>query len=151
VLVEQFSQLVDRILLSHYALGLIGLVCIAVVAIVLFVIVTLNKKLENVQTAVSDNVVLFDKRRASPRKKLIAWVLPKHSTKALLMVLVFVVLAVGFNFFPRVVGQGELLAGHVTHVRDGDTIEVGRRPIRLNGLTCDERGTRLGDRATQAM
>ena len=40
------------------------------------------------------------------------------------------------------------LTGQITHVRDGDTIEVGDIAIRLNGLTCDERGTALGDRAT---
>ena len=40
------------------------------------------------------------------------------------------------------------LTGPITHVRDGDTIEVGEIAIRLNGLTCDERGTALGDRAT---
>ena len=45
----------------------------------------------------------------------------------------------------------ETLSGVVTHVRDGDTIEVNRRPIRLNGLTCDERGTPLGNQATAAM
>lgn len=47
--------------------------------------------------------------------------------------------------------SGTELAGVVTHVRDGDTIEVARRPIRLGGLTCDERGTVLGDQATAAM
>jgi endonuclease YncB( thermonuclease family) len=40
-----------------------------------------------------------------------------------------------------VYGQAEL-TGPVTHVRDGDIA------IRLNGLTCDERSTALGDRAT---
>ncbi len=45
----------------------------------------------------------------------------------------------------------ETFSGVVTHVRDGDTIEVNRRPIRLNGLTCDERGTPLGNQATVAM
>ena len=40
------------------------------------------------------------------------------------------------------------LTGQITHVRDGDTIEVGDIAIRLNGLTCDERGRVLGDRAT---
>ena len=40
------------------------------------------------------------------------------------------------------------LTGQITHVRDGDTIEVGDIAIRLNGLTCDERGIALGDRAT---
>lgn len=44
-----------------------------------------------------------------------------------------------------------ILTGTVTHVRDGDTIEVNRRAIRLNGLTCDERGTTLGNQATTAM
>lgn len=41
------------------------------------------------------------------------------------------------------------LVGPVTHVRDGDTIEVAGRPIRLNGVTCDERGAPLGDKATR--
>lgn len=45
----------------------------------------------------------------------------------------------------------ENLVGTVTHVRDGDTIEVAGRAIRLNGLTCDERNTPLGDTATWAM
>ncbi len=52
---------------------------------------------------------------------------------------------------PPVIGYAsdtEILTGPVTHVRDGDTIEVSRRPIRLQGLTCDERGTPLGDAAT---
>lgn len=31
---------------------------------------------------------------------------------------------------------------------DGDTIKLGNIEIRLNGLTCDERGTDLGDGAT---
>lgn len=38
--------------------------------------------------------------------------------------------------------------GSVTHVRDGDTIEVADVPIRLNGVTCDERGTPMGKQAT---
>jgi len=46
---------------------------------------------------------------------------------------------------------GDVLVGRVTHVRDGDTIVVRGRPIRLNGLTCDEIGTALGDQATRAM
>ncbi len=41
--------------------------------------------------------------------------------------------------------------GSVTHVRDGDTIEVADVPIRLNGVTCDERGTPMGKQATAAM
>ncbi|RAP39672.1 hypothetical protein BYZ73_19320 [Rhodovulum viride] len=33
-------------------------------------------------------------------------------------------------------------------LRDGDTPVVGGVPVRLNGLTCDERGSQMGDRAT---
>ncbi|WP_208856319.1 thermonuclease family protein [Leisingera aquaemixtae] len=43
------------------------------------------------------------------------------------------------------------LVGAVTRVRDGDTIEVSGVPVRLQGLTCDERGSPLGDSATRAM
>lgn len=43
------------------------------------------------------------------------------------------------------------LSGTVTHVRDGDTIEVAGVPVRLQGLTCDERDTQLGVLATAAM
>jgi endonuclease YncB( thermonuclease family) len=41
--------------------------------------------------------------------------------------------------------------GKVTHVRDGDTIEVGGLPIRLNGLAAPERGEPGGPKATAAM
>jgi endonuclease YncB( thermonuclease family) len=51
-------------------------------------------------------------------------------------------------FWPITLFAQAELTGQITHVRDGDTIEVGDIAIRLNGLTCDERGTDLGDRAT---
>ena len=51
-------------------------------------------------------------------------------------------------FLPISVYAQTELTGPITHVRDGDTIEVGEIAIRLNGLTCDERGTALGDRTT---
>ena len=51
-------------------------------------------------------------------------------------------------FWPLIAFAQAELTGQITHVRDGDTIEVGDIAIRLNGLTCDERGTTLGDRAT---
>jgi len=37
-----------------------------------------------------------------------------------------------------------LLAGTITHVRDGDTIEIGGIAVRLQGITCDEMDTRRG-------
>ncbi len=39
----------------------------------------------------------------------------------------------------------------VTHVRDGDTIEVGGRPIRIAALDCAESGSVAGDAATRHM
>ena len=37
-----------------------------------------------------------------------------------------------------------VLTGTVTHVRDGDTIEVGKIPIRLNGVSAPELRETLG-------
>jgi endonuclease YncB( thermonuclease family) len=42
---------------------------------------------------------------------------------------------------------GTLLEGQVTHVRDGDTIEVSGIAIRLSALDCPERGTSEGESA----
>ena len=47
--------------------------------------------------------------------------------------------------------SGQTVAGSVTHVRDGDTIEMGRIAIRLSHLDCAERGTEQGQRATEKM
>ena len=41
------------------------------------------------------------------------------------------------------------LNGTVTHVRDGDTIEVNGVAVRLSALDCPENGTRQGDKATK--
>lgn len=48
-------------------------------------------------------------------------------------------------------GAGSTLTGKVTHVRDGDTIEVEGVPIRLNGLSAPERGDPFGSKATAFM
>ena len=42
-----------------------------------------------------------------------------------------------------------ILNGTVTHVRDGDTIEVNGVAVRLSALDCPENGTRQGDKATR--
>ena len=41
--------------------------------------------------------------------------------------------------------------GIVTHVRDGDTIEVGGLPVRLEGLAAPELDAPGGEEATEAM
>lgn len=48
-------------------------------------------------------------------------------------------------FFP------DEIAGPVTHVRDGDTIEVGGRPIRFGSLDCAELATAEGRQARAEM
>ena len=50
---------------------------------------------------------------------------------------------------PSVSSDQTVLTGTVTHVRDGDTIEVNNVPIRLAALDCPERGTRDGDTASR--
>ena len=44
---------------------------------------------------------------------------------------------------------GAILEGRVTHVRDGDTIEVNGIAIRLSALDCPERGTSEGESANE--
>jgi len=45
----------------------------------------------------------------------------------------------------------ETVAGRVTRVRDGDTIEVAGVPIRFGSLDCAESGTAAGEKATRHM
>ena len=47
--------------------------------------------------------------------------------------------------------SGLILEGPVTHVRDGDTIEVSGVPVRLSGVTADELGTARGEAAATFM
>jgi endonuclease YncB( thermonuclease family) len=47
--------------------------------------------------------------------------------------------------------SGQNLAGPVTHVGDGDTIEVSGVPVRLSGVTADELGTARGEAAASFM
>ena len=51
------------------------------------------------------------------------------------------------TFATQAVAGETVLTGKVTHVRDGDTIEVNNVPIRLAALDCPERGTKNGDTA----
>ena len=46
---------------------------------------------------------------------------------------------------------GSLSGGRVTDIRDGDTIEVAGRPIRIATLDCAETGSAAGDAATRRM
>ena len=58
------------------------------------------------------------------------------------------VLAVsGVLITPGIAADPSTLAETVTHVRDGDTIEVGEVPIRLNGVSAPELDEQLGKRS----
>ncbi|MCZ7674918.1 MAG: hypothetical protein M5U35_02125 [Roseovarius sp.] len=46
---------------------------------------------------------------------------------------------------------GKRLVGPVTHVRDGDTVEVRGVPVRIGNLDCAEPDTPAGQRASEAM
>jgi endonuclease YncB( thermonuclease family) len=48
-------------------------------------------------------------------------------------------------------GQPLTIKGPVTHVRDGDTIEVAGIPVRLNGVDAAELDTRMGGAARAFM
>ena len=47
--------------------------------------------------------------------------------------------------------EPEIVKGRVTHVRDGDTIEIGSVAIRIADLDCAERFTQKGQVATHVM
>ena len=60
--------------------------------------------------------------------------------------LILVVLAL-----PALADDPTILTGTVTHVRDGDTILVGKIPIRLNGVSAPELDEPLGSASKQFM
>ena len=100
-------------------------------------------------------------RRRRPNK------LRRHLSRAKLVILVTaLVIGVAYNFDelaaefrgmlgsvqPQVVSGGKSdLSGRVTHVRDGDTVEVSGVPVRIANLDCAESGTAAGERAAERM
>jgi site-specific DNA recombinase len=67
-----------------------------------------------------------------------------------LLPLLGLLLVIGSPALAQKCARGSL-AAEVTYVRDGDTIEVGGLPIRLQGLAAPEGDEPGGDEATQAM
>jgi micrococcal nuclease len=56
-----------------------------------------------------------------------------------------------FAFAAPTQADPTILTGIVTHVRDGDTIEVGKVPIRLNGVSAPELDEPLGQQSKTFM
>lgn len=52
---------------------------------------------------------------------------------------------------PPAMADPTILTGDVTKVRDGDTIEVGKIPIRLNGVSAPEMGEPFGHQSKSFM
>lgn len=132
---------------------------LAVIAVIFVVIVVLGRwgasilvrRLAARRCRLRGNVVPLARRQRPRAGRLAGRKLRVMMRNPLWLVALAIVMAVGFKLSPGNPLQGGALVGRVTHVRDGDTIEVIGRPIRLNGLTCDEIGTPLGDQATRAM
>ena len=64
--------------------------------------------------------------------------------------IVFIIVSVMLGNF-SVASDPAILTGTVTHVRDGDTIEVGKVPIRLNGVSAPELKEPLGKASKKFM
>jgi hypothetical protein len=68
-----------------------------------------------------------------------------------LLILICAIALAGFFDDGRHSFASSTVSGPVTHVRDGDTIEVIGRPIRLQGLNCAERVICLGEAVEAAV
>lgn len=132
------------------ALGFLVGVCFVVVFVLRHVMARFRRRRHHSSPASgSGNVVKFQKPRQKRRRRP---ALKQVRISPLWLVALAIGLAVYWsNPELQVFSTSETFVGSVTHVRDGDTIEVADRPIRLNGLTCDERGSPLGNQATAAM
>lgn len=98
----------------------------------------------------------FSRARSHSRRRGAVW------RPALGMALAAIALGLVFAYkgaerFPEYLGpvvaisSSQEIVGPVTHVRDGDTIEVSGVPIRFGSLDCAETGTADGNRATERM
>ncbi|SMY07248.1 thermonuclease family protein [Flavimaricola marinus] len=112
----------------------------------------LGRRLIRPRSDPSSTVVQMQSWRPKQKMKAARRRLPSPQAMLPGLLIGFAVLLLAFFQLVPYLGLNDTtLTGRVTHVRDGDTIEVNGQVIRLNGLTCDERGTPLGNQATMAM
>jgi endonuclease YncB( thermonuclease family) len=105
-----------------------------------------------------DNVVQFSPWRRPQKKSARRSNWPRRRRrrrvpywlKKLIVGAAIVLALLGYQAWDRY-STAETFEAKVTHVRDGDTIEVGGYAIRLNGLNCDELGSPLGEKAKREM
>ena len=149
--IDQIQSWFQGLPAKDVALALIAAVSIIVVLLGRWGASFLVRRLTARRRNVHGNVVPLSRRQRPRVKRFTRRNLRSVMRNPLWLVALAIVMAVGFKLSPGNPFQGSTLVGRVTHVRDGDTIEVNGTPIRLNGLTCDEIGTPLGDQATRAM
>ena len=65
--------------------------------------------------------------------------------------LIIIVALSGGLITSAIAAEPTILTGVVTHVRDGDTIEVGKLPVRLIGVSAHELKEPLGEQSRQFM
>jgi len=65
--------------------------------------------------------------------------------------LIIIMALSGVLITPGMAAEPTVLTGTVTHVRDGDTIEVGKIPIRLSGVSAPELKEPLGPQSKRFM
>lgn len=101
-----------------------------------------------------ENVLVFEKRRRQrhPLRKPAASRLRWARLAPVGLIALAAGLALWFEFEgDRSPGGGSALRGSVTHVRDGDTIEVSSVPVRIANLDCAEMSTAKGRNARERM
>lgn len=149
---ELFSEWFDNLLdLPRESLA----IALAVVSFLLFAGLTgswLRSGQRRRAARARGNVLPFEKRRRRrPRRP------PASKSRSGRLVPVGLValaagLAVWFDFGPDLpTSSGPALSGSVTHVRDGDTIEVASVPVRIANLDCAEMSTAQGRTARERM
>jgi len=98
----------------------------------------------------------FSRTGSQSRRQRYRW-RPSLGLALAAVALGFVLVYKGAERFPEYFGpivaisSSQEIVGPVTHVRDGDTIEVSGTPIRFGSLDCAEAGTSDGNRATERM
>lgn len=97
------------------------------------------------------NVLAFDKRRPRSRRPQVSR-FGLAQLAPLAIVFLTAGLAIWFDLDVDLPTGSKLsLRGSVTHVRDGDTIEVANVPVRIANLDCAEMGTAEGRTARERM
>ncbi|WP_372520341.1 thermonuclease family protein [Limimaricola soesokkakensis] len=120
-------------------------------------IIKVTKARDNIKPSIGfrhGKSIRFQKYKVFPQRNILRnWRLTFGSTAAICAFL-FLIMGWISERFPEYIGSvvslssTQEIVGRVTHVRDGDTIEVEGIPIRFGSLNCAESTTSKGQLAT---